>query len=85
VRSIGPVEAAAEGRHPGVVGRCRWLDVNPNLPDSARQTAQVFTRAALDLLEACPVDTPDLTDALDLLIKAKDSGVRARIAADGGP
>ncbi len=82
MRGVGPVEDAARDRHPFVVGRCRWLDVNPGLGDGPAAVAQRFALLALDLLDICPVDTPDLTDALDLLIKSKDAAVRARIAAE---
>lgn len=78
---IGPVQDAAAGRHPGVVSAARWLDVNPGLPPELAAVAHVFTRAALDLLDAVPVDGPELTSALNALTQAKDHAVRAALAA----
>jgi hypothetical protein len=51
---MGPVGATAEGRHPGVTAAARWLDVNPGLPPELQAVAQVFTRAAMDLLDVVP-------------------------------
>jgi hypothetical protein len=80
MRGIGPVEDAASGRHPGVIAAARWLDVNPSLPPELMVVARVFTRAALDLLDAVAIDGPELTSALNGLTQAKDHAVRAALA-----
>lgn len=76
---IGPVGATAEGRHPGVTAAARWLDVNVALPAHLQVVAQVFARAAMDLLYAVPSDGPELTSALNALTQAKDHAVRAAL------
>jgi len=81
---MGPVEATAADRRPEVVGVARWLDVNPALTGPERAVAQVFAVAAMDLLGAVGVDTPDLVVALRSLVSAKDDAVRASIAGRGG-
>jgi hypothetical protein len=78
---IGPVGATAEGRHPGVTAAARWLDVNPGLTPELAKIAQIFARAAVDLLNAVGGDDPELTRALSALTQAKDSAVRAAIAS----
>lgn len=81
---MGPVAAAATGRHPSVVAAARWLDVNPALPVPVDATSQVFATAALALLADVSADGPELTKALDALTIAKDHGVRARRAQELG-
>lgn len=77
---MGPVEAAAEHRHPAVRAAARWLDANPHLDADQRFVAHVFSTAALSLLDAVAYDDPELTKSLDALVKAKDHAVRASLA-----
>lgn len=77
---VGPVGATAEGRHPGITAAARWLDVNPGLPPELQAVAQLFARSAMDLLDAVPIDGPELTSALNALTQAKDHAVRAALA-----
>lgn len=81
----GPVAVAdaAEGRAPAVVAAARWLDSNPHLAAEETIVADVFRRAALDLLAAVPVDTPELALALRSLTSAKDEAVRASLSGRG--
>lgn len=80
---MGPVESAAEQRHPAVRDAARWLDVNPGLDQRQAGVAQIFATAGLNLLYSVGVDTPELTKAVDALVTAKDCAVRASLAAGG--
>jgi hypothetical protein len=78
---IGSAEHAAEltrGRHPGVQSALQWLTYR-HLPETLTEYSRPFYRAAILLLIAIPTDSPELTTALNKLIEAKDSAVRAGI------
>lgn len=83
--TLGTPEHAAhqtEGRHPGVRDALQWLCFS-HLPESLRRFSQPFYVAAMDLVQEIS-DSPELTTALNKLIEAKDSAVRAGIKSDTG-
>jgi hypothetical protein len=83
---LGTPENAAyysEGRHPGVRDALQWLTFG-HLPEGLRRFSRPFYQLAVDLLDEIRVDSPELTTALNKIIEAKDSAVRAGIKADTG-
>jgi hypothetical protein len=76
-------ESLTAGRHPGVQDALQWLTYS-HLPLVLRQYSSPFYHAATDLIDLIRVDSPELTTALNGLISAKDSAVRAGIKADQG-
>lgn len=70
-----------EGRHPSVVAAARWLADWEHLPDWEQPIARIFADALDDLLELVPTDDPQLTNAINALITAKDAAVRAKIVS----
>jgi hypothetical protein len=80
-----PEHAASvtEGRHPGIRDGLQWLTFS-HLPVSLQQYSAPFYNAAVEMLEGNPADSPELTTALNKLIEAKDSAVRAGIRNDTG-
>jgi len=70
-------------RHPGVRDGVAWLGYD-HLPPQLQQYSKPFHDAALLILQAIPVDSPELTTAINKLIEAKDSAVRAGIRAERG-
>jgi hypothetical protein len=84
--SYGDSEHAAsitEGGHPGVRDALQWLTYS-HLPETLRIFSQPFYTAAVDLIDRIPTDSPELTTALNKLIEAKDSAVRAGIKHQTG-
>ena len=84
--TLGTRENAAlktEGRHPGVQSALQWLTYS-HLPQPLQAFSRVFYMAALDLLEEIGTDSAELTTALNKLIEAKDSAVRAGIRHQHG-
>lgn len=78
---VGTAEHAADvtaGRHPGVRDALAWLTF-AHLPDSLRVFSRPFYEAAIELLAAVRTDSPELTTALNKLVEAKDSAMRAGI------
>lgn len=73
----------AEGRHPGVHDALQWLTY-AHLPSSLRRFSEPFYTAAVILVGHVGTDSPELTTALNKLIEAKDSAVRAGIRHDTG-
>lgn len=74
-----------KGRHAGVQHALQWL-VFSHLPESLRQYSEPFYTAAVELVRTITTDSPELTTALNKLIEAKDSAVRAGIKdATGRP
>jgi len=71
-------EHLAEGRHQGVRDALQWLTFS-HLPGDLRRFSAPFYTAAADLLTEIRSDCPELTTALNKLIEAKDSAVRAGI------
>lgn len=76
-------EAVTKGRHPGVHDALQWLTYS-HLPLVLRRFSEPFYAAAVELLIEIRVDSPELTTALNKLIEAKDSAVRAGIKNDHG-
>lgn len=82
----GSTEDAArlgEGRHPGVRDALQWLTYR-HLPQALQQFSAPFYEAAARLVATIATDSPELTTALNRLIEAKDSAVRAGIRHDTG-
>jgi hypothetical protein len=71
------------GRHPGVQDALQWLTFS-HLPPELRAFSAPFYAAACELVERVASDSPELTTALNLLIQAKDSAVRAGIKSRTG-
>lgn len=83
---FGTRESAANltvGRHPGVKDALQWLTYS-HLPEALRAYSAPFYTAAVELIREIPTDSPELTTALNRLIEAKDSAVRAGIKHDTG-
>jgi hypothetical protein len=83
---FGTAEHAAsitEGRRPGIRDGLQWLTY-AHLPEQLRQFSEPFYIAAVQLIAAIPTDSPELTTAVNGLIAAKDSAVRAGIRHDTG-
>lgn len=76
-------EAATVGRHPGIRDGLQWLTYS-HLPPPLRRFSEPFYAAAVDLLVEIRIDSPELTTAVNKLIEAKDSAVRAGIRSDQG-
>ncbi len=70
-------------RHPGVRDGVAWLAYD-HLPVALQQYSKPFHEAALAILAVVAVDSPELTSAINLLLQAKDSAVRAGIRAATG-
>jgi hypothetical protein len=85
VRFGSPEHAAliTEGRHPGIRDGLQWLTFT-HLPVTLRPYSEVFYFAAVQMIRGIPTDSPELTTALNKLIEAKDSAVRAGIRNDTG-
>lgn len=76
-------DSIAGGRHPGVRDALQWLTYS-HLPAQLRRYSAPFYLAAVDLITEIGTDSPELTTALNRLIEAKDSAVRAGIKNDTG-
>lgn len=76
-------ELDVSGRHPGVRDGLAWLGYD-HLPESLQRFSRPFHDAAAAVLDAIPSDSPELTTAINKLIEAKDSAVRAGIRHDTG-
>ncbi len=76
-------ESVTEGRHPGVRDALQWLTYS-HLPPALRRFSAPFYDAAMELVTEVSTDSPELTTALNKLIEAKDSAVRAGIKSDTG-
>lgn len=71
-------QAVTTGRHPGTRDALQWLTFD-HLPDQLQKFSEIFYEAAVALIVRIETDSPELTTALNSLIKAKDSAVRAGI------
>lgn len=76
-------EAVTEGRHPGIRDGLQWLTFT-HLPSSLQQFSEPFYTTAVEVISRIGTDSPELTTAINALIAAKDSGVRAGIRHDTG-
>lgn len=72
-----------EGRHPGVRDALQWLTFS-HLPEQLRPYSEPFYVAGVELVRTILTDSPELTTALNKLVEAKDSAVRAGIKNDTG-
>lgn len=70
-----------EGRHPAVAAAARWLGAWEHLPEELQPVSRIFADALDDLLELVPTDDPQLTNAINALLAAKDAAVRAKIVS----
>jgi len=67
-----------EGRHPGVRNALLWLTFR-HLPPQLQGFSRPFYDLAAGLIIDITTDSPELTNALNKIIEAKDSAVRAGI------
>jgi hypothetical protein len=79
----GHAEALTRGRHPGVVAALAWLTFS-HLPERLQRYSRPFYQTAVELIIEVKTDSAELTTALNKLVEAKDSAVRAGIRADQG-
>ena len=75
--------AVTDGRHPGIRDALQWLTYS-HLPESLILFSRPFYEAAVTLINRISTDSPELTTALNKLIEAKDSAMRAGIKSDTG-
>src|ERR1041384_3617722 len=73
----------AEGRHPGIRDGLQWLTFT-HLPPALQRYSSPFYCSAAELVDADRTGSPELTSAINRLIEAKDSAVRAGIRHDTG-
>lgn len=71
-----------KGRHAGVRDALQWLTFS-HLPTALQNYSRPFYMTAVELIGSID-DSPELTTALNKLIEAKDSAVRAGIKTDTG-
>lgn len=76
-------ERITRDRHQGVRDALQWLTFS-HLPSHLQGYSAPFYWAAVKLVGEIAVDSPELTTALNRLIEAKDSAVRAGIKGDTG-
>ena len=67
-----------KGRHVGVRDALQWLTFE-HLPEALQNYSRPFYQTAVETILNIVTDSPELTTALNLLIQAKDSAVRAGI------
>lgn len=75
--------AVTEGRHPGIRDGLQWLTFT-HLPEQLQNYSLPFYVAAISICAACTTDSPELITAINGLIAAKDSAVRAGIRHNTG-
>lgn len=75
-------DALTRGRHPGVHDALQWLTF-AHLPEALQNYSRPFYQTAAELVTIVS-DSPELMTALNKLIEAKDSAVRAGIKTDTG-
>lgn len=76
-------EHVTEGRHPGVHDALQWLTFS-HLPEQLQEFSRPFYQTAVEMVRTILTDSPELTTALNKLIEAKDSAVRAGIKDSTG-
>lgn len=74
------ISELTQHRHQGVRDAARWFSWEHLPPGFAQQVSAACGKLAIDLICELP-DSPELTYGLRELLKAKDSFVRAAIAA----
>lgn len=82
----GTAEHAAgvtQGRQPGIRDGLQWLTY-AHLPEPLRKFSSLFYDMAVEMLTRITTDSPELTTALNKIIEAKDSAMRAGIRMDTG-
>lgn len=83
---FGSPEHAAlitDGRHSAIKDGLQWLAFR-HLPEPLQRYSRPFFEAAVLLVSQITTDSPELTTAVNGLIAAKDSAVRAGIKHDTG-
>lgn len=65
-------------RHSSTTTLLRWFDY-AHLPPHLQEVSAIFHRAATELVNTIPADSPELTTGLRKLLEAKDCAVRAAI------
>lgn len=84
--TVGTSEHAVsvtEGRHPGIRDALQWLTFS-HLPPALQRFSRPFYETAVQIVFTINTDSPELTTALNKLIEAKDSAMRAGIKSDTG-
>lgn len=76
-------EQVTTGRHPGIRDALQWLTF-AHLPPHLQQYSMPFYSAGVQAVQRISVDCPELTTALNRLVDAKDSAMRAGIRDDTG-
>jgi hypothetical protein len=76
-------ERVAQDRHPGVRDALQWLTYS-HLPEPLQRFSRPLYQTAVELIVEVGTDSPELTTALNKLIEAKDSAVRAGIKSQYG-
>ena len=76
-------DQVTQGRHPGVQSALQWLTFS-HLPEALQDFSRPFYAAAVELIRTILTDSAELTTALNKLIEAKDSAVRAGIRDQHG-
>jgi hypothetical protein len=69
------------GRHRAVAEVVQWFDYSHLPPGLPRDVSERCAYLALDILDALPVDDPELTRGLSALVQVKDHFVRAAVVA----
>lgn len=70
-------------RYPGVRDGLSWLAYD-HLPEALQPFSKPFYDAAVAILAEIETDSPELTTAINQLVAAKDSAVRAGIRSRTG-
>jgi hypothetical protein len=76
-------EQVTKDRHPGVRDALQWLTFG-HLPQALQDYSRPFYQTGVELVRTILTDSPELTTALNKLIEAKDSAVRAGIKDSTG-
>lgn len=71
-------------RNSGVESLLGWLRANPRLPEPGRSMAELVEGLSVQVVNAIPEDSPELTAGLRKLLEAKDCFVRAALGKPGG-
>lgn len=66
-------------RHASVEAVTKFLEPNPNLRDDLKEIAESVHALSVQILNAIPEDSAELTAGLRKLLEAKDCFVRAAV------